>query len=96
MIIVLMSLIVVLVSVIIYLILDFYKQKKIFSEKIEVLEEIIFQIRRKRLIQSDQLKLTADFEEHLKSARTILNNDIFKLNYEMLDLLKQKDMLKKL
>ncbi len=94
MIVILIIIIFVLCITIVYLGLDSFREKKIFDTKIEALEAIIIQITKKQIAQSDQLKLSEDLNENLKKSRAELNNNIFDLNYELLEILSKNNLLK--
>lgn len=95
MIVILISVIFILSIVIAYLCIDFFRSKKSFQKKILILEEIIQEISKKQLLQSNQLKLSDDLNENLKKSKNTLSQDIFKLNYEMFDILSKNGLLKK-
>ncbi|AWI24568.1 hypothetical protein [Flavobacterium pallidum] len=90
----LISMILLLFFAMIYLAVYSRREKKKFGEKIAALEEIIVQITRKQLAQSGQLRLSDELNENLKKSRIVLNEDIFKLNYELFDILSKNDLLK--
>jgi len=89
------SVILLLCIAIVYLLIDFLNEKKIFKKRIDALEEMILLISKKQILQSNQLKLSDDLNENLKRSKFILSNTIFDLNYELLDLLSKNDLLKK-
>jgi len=89
------SVILLLCIAIVYLLIDFLNEKKIFKKRIDALEEMILLISKKQILQSNQLKLSDDLNENLKRSKFVLNNTIFDLNYELLDLLSKNDLLKK-
>ncbi len=95
MIVILLTVIFILSIVIAYLCVDFYRGKKLFQKKVEVLEEIIQEISKKQKVQSNQLKLSDDLNENLKKSKNTLSQDIFKLNYELFDILSKNGLLKK-
>lgn len=95
MIVILLTVIFMLSIVIAYLCIDFYRGKKTFQKRIDVLEEIIQEISKKQMIQSNQLKLSDDLNENLKKSKNTLSQDIFKLNYELFDILSKNGLLKK-
>ena len=80
---------------IIYLITDFYRDKKIFKSRIKALEEVIFKISSKQILQSNQLKLSDDLIINLKKSKSALSSDIFNLNYDLFEILAKNDLLKK-
>ncbi len=95
MIIILIVTIVLLSVIIFYLNANFYKQKEIFKIKIEVLEQVIVEISKEQIVQSNQLKISDEFNEHFKMQKTVIGNDVFDLNYQLFELLSKNDLLKK-
>ena len=94
MIFILIFVILMLCAAIVYLGIYSRREKKKFRKKELALEEIIVQITQKQVIQSGQLRLSDELNENLKKSRIVLNDDIFKLNYEMFDMLSKNDLLK--
>jgi gas vesicle protein len=80
---------------IVYLIMDFYKDKKVFESNIKALEEVILQILKKQISQSNQLKLSDNLNENLKKTRSTLNTAISNLNYDLFEILVKNNLLKK-
>jgi hypothetical protein len=95
MVIVLIAVIALLLAAIIYLNIEFYKEKKNFSAKIGLLHEIIVQMSKKEMNQRGQIQLSEQLEQSLKSSNAVLSDDIFKLNYELFEILSQNNLLKK-
>ena len=95
MIIILLVVIILLSIVFFYLNINFYKQKKIFKVKIEALEQIISEISKERTIQSNQLKISAEFDEKFKAKKEVIGRNIFDLNLHLFDLLSKNDLLRK-
>lgn len=95
MIIILVSVIVLLIAAILYLNVQFYKEKRIFKVKLDTLHQIIIESRAKQAGQSSRLSIADALDEQLKASRTVLNNDIFGLNFELFDLLSKNNLLKK-
>ena len=95
MIFILLTIIVILISFIIYLNFQFYNEKKIFAIKLEILQNSIVMLNDKQAVQSDQIKLTEAFEQNLKSRNTTLSKDIFGLNFELFAILSKNNLLKK-
>lgn len=91
---ILISVILSLCAAVVYLRIYSLREKKKFMEKEAVLKEIIVQITQKQMIQSDQIRLSDELNENLKKSRIVLNDDIFKLNYELFDILSKNDLLK--
>lgn len=95
MIVLLVITIIVLIGVIIYLNMAFYKEKKVFKIRIQTLQSIIADITAKQTLQQGQLELAGQMDQTLKSVKTTLNQDVFGLQYEMFDLLSKNNLLKK-
>ena len=95
MVIILVSVIVLLIAAIIYLNLQFYKEKRIFKIRLETLHQIIVEANAKQAGQSGRLIIADALDEKLKSSRSVLNNDIFGLNFELFDMLSKNNLLKK-
>jgi len=95
MIIILSATIALLVAIIGYLNLQFYREKRAFRIRIEALQFVISEISKKQSGQIDQIKLSEDMESKLKSAKATLSNDIFGLNYELFEILSKNNLLKK-
>lgn len=75
--------------------MDFYKDKKVFESNIKALEEVILQILKKQISQSNQLKLSDNLNENLKKTRSTLNTAISNLNYDLFEILVKNNLLKK-
>jgi len=95
MIIVLIVIIVLLIATIIYLNVLFYKEKKVFQAKLVTLQNIIVELGKKQVGQSEQIKLSEELEKTLKKGNAILSDDIFGLNYELFTILSKNNLLKK-
>lgn len=95
MIIILIATIALLSIIIFYLNMNFYKQKKVFKIKIETLEQVIVEISKEQILQSNQLKISDEFNEHFKTQKAIIGNDVFDLNYQLFEILSKNDLLKK-
>lgn len=95
MIIFLVSVIVMLIAAIIYLNVQFYREKHLFKIRLESLQQIIVESRAKQVRQSSQLIIADALDEKLKTNRSVLNNDLFGLNFELFDLLSKNNLLKK-
>ena len=78
-----------------YLNYKFYNDRKKFRLKLKMLEEFIRKINRQQVIQNNQLQLSDDMKEKLKSINTTLSNDIFDLNYELFEVLSKNNLLNK-
>ena len=95
MIIILIVIIVLLIATIIYLNVLFYKEKKIFQAKLVALQNIIVELGKKQVGQSEQIRLSEELERTLKKGNAILSDDIFGLNYELFTILSKNNLLKK-
>ena len=95
MIIILLVVIILLSIVFFYLNINFYKQKKIFKVKIEALEQIISEISKEHTIQSNQLKISNEFDEYFKGRKAVIGRNVFDLNLYLFDLLSENDLLGK-
>lgn len=91
----LFSIILLLCVAIVYLSVDFVRQRKTFRRKIDSLEDVIVHISKTQHIQSDQIKLSDSLSENLKKSKSVLSNSIFDLNYELFEILSKNDLLKK-
>lgn len=95
MIILLIATIAVLSVLIIYLNVQFYREKEKFKVKIEALHFIIAEISKKQNGQLHQIKLSEDIDRKLKKANASLSTDIFQLNHDLFELLSENNLLKK-
>jgi hypothetical protein len=95
MVIFLIAVILLLVAGVIYLNVQFYKEKRVFKVRLESLRQIIVDSSKKQNGQANQLKLCEALDERLKSNRAMLSNDIFKLQFELFDILSKNNLLKK-
>ena len=84
-----------LVAGVIYLNVQFYKEKRVFKDSLESLRQIIADSSKKQNGQANQLKLSEALDEKLKSNRAVLSNDIFSLQFELFDILSKNNLLKK-
>ena len=84
-----------LVAGVIYLNVQFYKEKRVFKDRLESLRQIIVDSSKKQNGQANQLKLSEALDEKLKSNRAVLSNDIFSLQFELFDILSKNNLLKK-
>lgn len=92
---ILITIIFVLCITVIFLIIDFYREKNVFKKKIQALEDVIVHITRKHIVQGDQLRISDDMNQNFKISKTVLNNDIFNLNYELFEILSKNNLLNK-
>ena len=84
-----------LIGIIFYLNLEFYKEKKHFQTKMEMMQQFIIEITQKQSGQNNQVKLSDELNEKLKTSNAVLSHDIFGLNYELFDMLSKNNLLKK-
>ena len=82
-----------LISAMIYLNIQFTKEKKEFKFKISFLEKIIEEISRSKMINENQLQLNDQLQKSLKEKNTNLNDQIYDLNYEMFEILSKNKLL---
>jgi len=94
MVIILAIVILLLLFVIVWLNIDFYKEKRNFKHRIETLHQVIAEITSKQRRQQDDIKLSEEFDQTMKSSKSVLSNDIFSLNYELFDMLSKNNLLK--
>lgn len=79
--------------VLFYFMQQLYRDQKIYKEKIAVLQEKIAECNRKALLQNYQLQLTDELEKTLRTHRETINNDIFRLHYDLFELLSKNNLL---
>lgn len=91
-IVILTTLILVLIFVIIKLNIQFYREKKSFKKKREVLGEIIVQISREKSGRDNQIRLLEELDSKLKTIYGTLGSAIFELNKELFDLLSKNNL----
>lgn len=91
----LIAVIVLLIAVIVYLNVEFYKEKRLFKIKIESMHEVIAEISRKQSGQLGKIRLSDELNEKLKKSQVVLSNDIFGLNQELFQMLSKNNLLKK-
>ena len=95
MIIILIAIIVILLFVIVYLNVEFYREKKDFGIKLEKLQHIIVEISKKQSGQNDRIRLSEELDQTIKNNNAILSNDIFSLNHDLFEILSKNNLLKK-
>jgi hypothetical protein len=95
MIIFLVAIIFVLLVLIVWLSIEFHKEKKVFRTRIDKLQQIVIEISQKQLGQKEQLELSEQLDEILKSSKAVLSEQIFSLNHELFELLSKNNLLKK-
>lgn len=91
----LVSVIVLLMGVIVFLNIQFYKEKQQFRAKIESMHAFIAEITRRQSGQLHKIKLSDALNEKLKSDQAQLNREIFGLNHELFELLSKNNGLQK-
>jgi hypothetical protein len=94
MILVLFTIIVLLIAIIVFLNVQHFQQKKSFQTRIKILQEIIVEISNKQSGQLQQLQLSEELQQRLKSDKAYLNESIFDLNYELIEMLSKNNLLK--
>lgn len=87
----LIAVIALLMGVIVYLNIEFYKEKKRFRAKIDAMQAVISEITRKQSGQEGRLQLSDQLNEKLKVSQQTLSRDIFGLNYALFDLLSKNN-----
>lgn len=95
MIVLLIVIILLLIGCIVYLNIQFYREKRKFKIRIESMQAFIAEIARKQSGQLGRIKLSDDFNETLKTSNAAIGQDLFALNYELFDLLSKNNLLKK-
>lgn len=75
--------------------ITFAKEKKSFEKRIDDLENDVSQSIKKQKLQSNQLKISDEFDENLKKNRYILNTAVLNLNQELFEILSKNNLLKK-
>lgn len=95
MIVLLIVVIALLTGCIVYLNIQFYKEKKKFKAKIESMQAFIAEITRKQSGQLGRIKLSEDFSETVKANNAAIGQDLFALHYELFDLLSKNKLLNK-
>jgi len=91
-IIILSTIILLLVFFVIKLNVQFYKEKKSFKKKMEILGEIIVQMSKNKSGQLNQIRLSSEFDEKLKTIKSTLRSDIFELNQELFEILSKNNL----
>ena len=93
MILVLLLIIVLLIAIVVFLNVQYIQQKKSFQTRIKMLQEIIVEISNKQSGQLQQLQLSEELQQRLKSDKAYLNESIFDLNYELIEILSKNNLL---
>ena len=91
----LMMIIVVLIGMIVYLNIQFVNERKAFNVKLLALQETIVNISNIHSGLLEQVQLSEELKESLKTNNAELSNSIFGLNFELFDLLSKNNLLKK-
>ncbi len=91
----LIIIIVLLIGTILFLNIQIYNQKKIFQNKLKELHKIIIESNKKHALQKDQIYLSKELEERIKTINATLSNTIFGLNFDLFNILSENDLLKK-
>lgn len=82
--------IIVLFGVIVYLSYQFNRDIVSYRLKIKVLEDFVYQISNEQHIQTDKLALSEALRQKMRDVNSVLNKDIFELNYELFAALSKK------
>jgi hypothetical protein len=80
---ILIAIVVLLFVIIVHINVLFYKDKKAFEERIDVLEDIITQITQKQTIQTNQLELSDALFVQLKKSNSHLSQTIYDMNTDL-------------
>lgn len=83
MILILTSIIAIFIIAILHLCYDFNNQKKIFENRIDVLEDIITTLHEKQSVQRNQLEISDALSEQLKESNFRLGKTIFDVNFDL-------------
>lgn len=83
MIVILTSIIVILIIAILHLCYDFQHQKRIFENRIDVLEDIITALQEKQSVQRNQLTLSDTLSNQLKKNNEVLNKTILDVSVDL-------------
>jgi hypothetical protein len=71
--------------VIVSLIANFKRNKRNFQKRLLLLEDIVCELESQLELQNQKIILTDELKLKLKASNEILNNSIFKFNFEMLE-----------
>lgn len=92
-IVILTTIILALIYIVIKLNIQFYKEKKSFKKKIEVLGEIIVQISKNKSVKLNKIRLSSELDEKLKTVNAVLSSDILELNQELFEILSKNNLV---
>lgn len=92
---VLVAVILLLILVIIWLNVSFYKERKLFRSRLAHLQRVIVEVSQKQSGQQEQLQLSDELDEVLKASKSMLSEEIFSLNRDIFELLSKNNLLKK-
>lgn len=95
MIVLLSAVIVLLIGIIVYLNVQFYKEKRAFKVKLAAMHEVIAEITRKQSGQLGKIKLSDELNANLKSSNVKIGDALFGLNHELFELLSKNNLLGK-
>lgn len=84
-----------LVAAVVYLNVEFYREKKVFKKRLELLEQTIGESLKIQHGQLDRIRLNDQLNARLKENNAALSHNIFGLHYELFDLLSKNNLLKK-
>lgn len=83
-----------LFSIVIFLLLkQFGREQKLFQQKLASLQKAIAESKQKSVLQNNQIQLVNELEKTLRANNTNLSRSIFKLNYDLFELLAQNNLL---
>lgn len=70
---------------VLYLVNKIQADKARFKAKIKVLEDFIVHISKEQTIQNNQLLLSDELKQQLKTINATLNKELFDLNYQLFE-----------
>ncbi len=76
---------------IVYLLNKIQDDRLKYQSKLQVLEEFIIHISREQRVQNNQLLLTEELKQKMKTVNATLSKEIFDLNYQMFEELNAKN-----
>lgn len=92
---VLVAVILLLILVIIWLNVSFYKERELFQSRLAHLQRVIVEVSQKQSGQQEQLQLSDELDEVLNASKSMLSEEIFSLNRDIFELLSKNNLLKK-
>lgn len=70
---------------IVYLINRIQLDREKFNSRIKILEEFIVQLRNEQQLQNNQLQLSEELKMKLTQINSVLNNDIYDINFKLVE-----------